>query len=88
LRLDLAAWQKHFAFDKNGAYADRSFEIDLDALNMVCSVQGKMPDVPVTEHFQRDFRGQAATGTREQRPLREWPSERTKVPIDPRELAE
>jgi hypothetical protein len=84
LRLDLAAWQKYFGFDKNGAYADMSFEIDLEALNMVCSVQGKTPDVPVTDHFRRDFLGRAAVGTRQPGPLRAWPRERTKIPIDPR----
>ena len=88
LRLDLAAWQKYFGFDKNGAYADMSFEIDLDALNMVCSVRGPTPDVPATEHFQKDFLGRAAAGARKPGPLRDWPAEHTTFPIDPRAVKE
>ncbi len=37
LRLDLPAWQKYFGFDKNGAYAEITAEIDLDKLTMAWS---------------------------------------------------
>jgi hypothetical protein len=88
LGLDLAAWQKHFSFDKNDAYADMSFEIGLDALNMVCSGRGPTPNVPATEHFRTDHLGRAAAGIRKPSHLREWPAERKMVAIDRREVRE
>ena len=43
LMLDLEAWQKFFGFDKNGAYADMSIEVDLDALTLTWSFSGGCP---------------------------------------------
>src|SRR5512136_255668 len=40
LQLDLPAWQRFFGFDKNGAYADMTIDIDLDALTMTWSIAG------------------------------------------------
>jgi len=84
LRLDLAAWQKFFGFDKNGASADMSIEVDLDALVMTCSVSGVIPQLPAAKHFQRDLVGQTAVAVRVAGPLLRLPETPTKIDIDPR----
>ena len=87
LRLDLPAWQKFFGFDKNGAYADLSIDIDLDALTMDWSSSGAVPLLPTAAHFQRDLLGQAAGPSRKAGPLLRWPDGSAQVNIDPRRPA-
>ena len=82
--LDLESWQKYFGFDKNGAYADMSIEVDLDALTMLWSVRGETPQVPTEKHFLRDLLGEAAGQARKPGPLLHLPNSPTKVAIDPR----
>ncbi len=84
LLLDLEAWQKYFGFDKNGAYADMSIEVDLDALTMTWSVPGETPQVSTEKHFLRDLLGEAAGQARKPGPLLRLPNSPTKVAIDPR----
>jgi hypothetical protein len=84
LRLDLDAWRKYFGFDKNGAYADMTIDVDLDALTMTWSVAGAVPQAPCGKHFQRDLAGQAAGDVRKPGPLVRVPEASTKVDIDPR----
>jgi len=84
LRLDLEAWQKYFGFDKNGAYADMTINVDLDALTMTWSVAGAVPQAPCGKHFQRDLVGQAAGDVRKPGPLVRVPDAPAKVSIDPR----
>lgn len=84
LRLDLEAWQKFFGFDKNGAYAEMSIDVDLDALTMTWSVTGVVPQAPLGKHFQQDLIGQAAVNVRKPGPLVRVPDSPTKVNIDPR----
>jgi len=84
LRLDLEAWQKFFGFDKHGAYADMSIDVDLDALTMTWSVPGVAPQVPTEKHFQRDLLGEAADKVRQPGPVLRLPSTPTTVMIDPR----
>jgi hypothetical protein len=84
LRLDLEAWQKFFGFDKHGAYADMSIDVDLDALTMTWAVPGVAPQVPTEKHFPRDLLGEAADKVRQPGPLLRLPSTPTKVDIDPR----
>jgi hypothetical protein len=84
LRLDLPAWQKFFGFDKNGAYADMTIEVDLDALTMTCSVSGPIPKLPALKHFQRDLLGLTAGAVRVPGPLLRLPEPPTKISIDPR----
>jgi hypothetical protein len=84
LHLDLEAWQKFFGLDKNGAYADMSIEVDLDALTMTWSASGTIPQAPSGKHFQRDLVGQAAGNVRKPGPLLRLPDTPTKVNIDPR----
>ena len=84
LSLDLEAWQKFFGFDKHGAYADMSIDVDLDALTMTWSFSGATPQVSTERHFQRDFLGQAAGEVRKPGPLLRLPDSPTKVDIDPR----
>ncbi|MGA2607413.1 MAG: right-handed parallel beta-helix repeat-containing protein [Terriglobia bacterium] len=84
LLLDLEAWQKFFGFDKQGAYANMSIDIDLDALTMTWSFSGATPQVSTERHFQRDFLGQAAGEVRKPGPLLRLPDSPTKVDIDPR----
>jgi len=84
LHLDLEAWQKFFGFDKSGAYADMSIEVDLDALTMTWTIFGAVPQAPSEKHFQRDLVGQAAGEVRKPGPLVRVPDTPTKVNIDPR----
>ena len=84
LRLDLEAWQKFFGFDKHGAYADMSIDVDLDALTMTWAVPGVAPQVPTEKHFPRDLLGEAADKVRQPGPLLRLPSTPTTVIIDPR----
>ena len=84
LHLDLEGWQKFFGFDKNGAYADMSIDVNLDALTMTWSVVGAVPQAPSEKHFQRDLVGQAAGDVRNPGPLLRLPDTPTKVNIDPR----
>ena len=86
LRLDLAAWQKYFGFDKRGAYADMSIQVDLDALSMVWRVAGKTPEVATGKHFSRDVLGRTAGEVRKPGPFLELPAEKTELKIDPRIL--
>jgi len=84
LRLDLEAWQKFFGFDKNGAYADMTIDVDLDALTMTWSVSGAVPQLPSGKYFQRDIFGEIAGNVRKSGPLVRVPASSTKVNIDPR----
>ena len=84
LRLDLETWRKLFGFDKNGATADMSIDVDLDALTMTWSVAGAVPQAPTGKHFLRDLAGQAAGDTRKPGPLVHLADAPTKVNIDPR----
>ena len=86
LRLDLAAWQKYFGFDLNGAYVEMNIELDLDALQMTWSVSGKVPEIPTGDHFQRDFLGQGVARTRPPGPLLQLPTAPATIGIDPRSL--
>lgn len=87
LRLDLAAWQKYFGFDKNGAYGDMAIDVDLDKLEMTWSVRGPTPDVESGRHFSRDFRGQAISGKRKPGPFSNLPGEKVTISIDPRDIS-
>jgi hypothetical protein len=84
LRLDLETWRKFFGFDKNGAYADMSIDVDLDALIMTWSVTGAIPQTPTGKHFQWDLLGQAAGDVRKPGPLLRLPDAPAKINIDPR----
>jgi hypothetical protein len=84
LRLDLEAWQKFFGFDRNGAYADMSIDVDLDGLTLTWSVSGAVPQAPSGKHFQRDLLGAAAGDDRKPGPLVQVPDSPTRVNIDPR----
>ncbi len=84
LRLDLEAWRKFFGFDKNGAYADMTIDVDLDALTLAWKILGAVPELPTGAHFQRDLVGQTAGAVRKPGPLLNVPEEPTKVSIDPR----
>jgi len=84
LRLDLEAWRKFFGFDKNGAYADMSIDVDLDALTVTWSVAGSVPQAALERLFERDLVGQAARDLRKPGPLVSVPDSPTKVSIDPR----
>jgi hypothetical protein len=86
LRLDLDAWQKFFGFDKKGAYADMSIDVDLDALAMTWSFSGPTPQVPTEKYFLRDLLGESAGPFRQPGPLLHLPDSPTKVAIDPRRL--
>ena len=84
LRLDLPTWQKYFGFDKSGAYADISVDVDPDTLVLKWSVTGKTPNVETGRHFQFDFSGAQAGATRKPGPLLSLPPASTTVRIDPR----
>jgi hypothetical protein len=84
LKLDLDAWQKFFGFDRKGAYADMSIEVDLDALTLAWSVSGPAPQLATGKHFLRDLLGNAAGPLRPPGPLLHLPDSKTTVPIDPR----
>jgi hypothetical protein len=88
LRLDLPAWRKFFGFDKNGAYAELSIDINLDALTMDWSSSGAVPLLPTAPHFQRDILGRAAGAKRTAGPFARWPDGSSRVGIDPRRRAE
>jgi len=88
LILDLDAWQKFFGFDKNGAYADMSVQVDLDALAMTWSVSGAAPQAPAGKHFRRDLLGEAAGEARRPGPLLRLPDTPTRIEIDPRRLVQ
>ena len=84
LQLDLPAWQKFFGFDRNGAYADMTIDVDLDALTITWSIAGAVPLLPMDRHFQLDMIGQAAGDRRRPGPLAVVPDTPAKVNIDPR----
>jgi hypothetical protein len=84
LQLDLPAWQKFFGFDRNGAYADMTIDVDLDALTMEWSVVGAVPRLPTGPHFRSDILGQAAGDLRKPGPLVAVPGSPARVNIDPR----
>jgi Right handed beta helix region len=84
LRLDLEASRKFFGIDKNGAYADISIDLDLDALAMTWSVAGALPQSATGGHFRWDLLGQAAGQVRKPGPLALVPDSPAKVNIDPR----
>jgi hypothetical protein len=86
--LDLEAWQKFFGFDKHGAYADMSIEVDLDALTMTWSVKGDLPQQSTGLHFKRDLLGEAAGESRQPGPIIQLPAASTTISIDPRKLAQ
>ena len=85
LQLDLEAWRKFFGFDTNGAYADMTIEVDLDALTMTWSVAGALPQPLAGKHFLLDLLGRpAAGGVRKAGPLARVPETAATVSIDPR----
>lgn len=88
LMLDLEAWQKFFGFDKNGAYADMSIEVDLDALTLTWSFSRNVPQAQTEKHFIRDLLGNAAGEARKPGPLLRLPDTSTQISIDPRRLVQ
>jgi len=84
LILDLEGWQKYFGFDQNGAYADMSVDVDLDALILTWSFSGNTPQAPTAKHFKRDLLGEGAGEMRKPGPLLRLPATPTKIAIDPR----
>jgi len=86
LMLDLEAWQKFFGFDKNGAYADMTIEVDLDALALTWSFAGNTPQVSTERHFRQDLLNEAAGEVRTPGPLLHLSRASTKIAIDPRRL--
>jgi hypothetical protein len=84
LRLDLEAWRKFFGFDKNGAYADMTVDVDLDALTMTWSVRGAVPQAQTAKYFLRDLIGETAGDLRKPGPLVRVPDSPTQVNVDPR----
>ncbi|HSQ79325.1 MAG TPA: right-handed parallel beta-helix repeat-containing protein, partial [Candidatus Bathyarchaeia archaeon] len=85
LQLDLPAWQRFFGLDKNGAYAEMTIDVDLDALTMTWSVAGPLPQLPAGKPFALDILGQASPGGfRSPGPLAVVPRVLTTVSIDPR----
>lgn len=74
LRLDLPAWQRYFGFDRKGAAADVSLELDPDALTMTWSAAGAVPEVETLPAFSRDYSGAAAGKTRKPGPFVEVPA--------------
>ena len=84
LRLDLETWRKFFGFDKNGAYADMTIDVDLDALTMTWSAGGAIPQAATGRHFDKDLMGQASGAARKPGPLVLVPEAPAKVSIDPR----
>ena len=85
LELDLEAWRKFFGFDKNGAYAGMTIDVDLDALTMTWSVGGALAEYPAGKHFGLDLVGRAAPGgLRKPGPLVAVPDAPSRVGIDPR----
>jgi hypothetical protein len=85
LELDLPAWQRFFGFDKAGAYADMTIEVDLDALTMAWSVAGPLREFAAGPHFLLDLVGQAAPGgLRKPGPLVAVPGASATASIDPR----
>src|SRR5205814_10568311 len=84
LILELEAWQKYFGFDQNGAYADMSVDVDLDALTLPWPLSGNTPHAPTRQHSQRDLLGQAAGETRTPGPPVRLPATPTGVTLDPR----
>ncbi|HSA95142.1 MAG TPA: right-handed parallel beta-helix repeat-containing protein [Acidobacteriota bacterium] len=84
LRLDLDAWRKFFGFDKAGASADMTIDVDLDALTMTWSVAGAVPQVATGKAFLTDLVGEDAGAARKPGPLARVPAVPAKVSIDPR----
>jgi hypothetical protein len=84
LRLDLDAWRKYFGFDKNGAYADMSIDVDLDALTLTWSAAGAVPRLAANALWQRDLLGRDSGAAREPGPLAGGPGAPARVNIDPR----
>jgi len=84
LRLDLDAWRKYFGFDKNGAYAGMTIDVDLDALTMTWSLEGAIPEAATGKPFEQDLAGQDAGAVRKPGPLVRVPDSPMKVNIDPR----
>ncbi|MFZ2054876.1 MAG: right-handed parallel beta-helix repeat-containing protein [Candidatus Aminicenantales bacterium] len=85
LRLDLEAWRKFFGFDKNGAYADMTIDVDLDALTMTWAVLSAIPELPSSKHFQKNLVAQTAGAVRKPGPLVQVPKQAATVSIDPRQ---
>jgi parallel beta-helix repeat protein len=88
LRLDLAAWQKYFGFDKNGAQADVSAEVDPDELTLTWSVAGKVPSIATEKHFELDFEGRKTGEYRQPGPFLDIPRSASTIRIDPRKRGE
>jgi hypothetical protein len=84
LRLDLAAWQKYFGFDKQGRSAEIEAELDPDALMLKWRCSGDVPELATATHFTHDLMGGEAAATRKPGPLLALPSRLTSVSIDPR----
>ncbi len=84
LRLDLRAWQRYFGFDRRGASADFSLELDPDALTMTWSATGDIPDLQTLPAFSRDYAGAPAGKSRKAGPFLDLPAAPRTIPIDPR----
>jgi hypothetical protein len=84
LRLDLDAWRKFFGFDKNGAYADRAVDVDLDALILTWSARGGVPRISAEPLWRLDLLGRETGALRPPGPLLDIPDTPVRVSIDPR----
>ena len=84
LRLDLPAWQRYFGFDKRGASAEVSLELNPETLSMTWSVAGDMPELETMPAFLRDYAGAFAGKTRKAGPFLDLPAAPKTIAIDPR----
>ncbi|HVT72401.1 MAG TPA: right-handed parallel beta-helix repeat-containing protein [Lacunisphaera sp.] len=61
---NLASWREQHGWDKHGAMADITAELDPDKLQLTIAVKGEVKALPIFNGIDSDYYGKAVTGDR------------------------
>src|SRR5690606_16277114 len=81
---NLASWRDQHGWDKHGAMADITAELDPDTLQLTLSVKGDVKPLPIFDSITTDFYGEVVDGERVAGPFADLLTNTAARNIDPR----
>ncbi len=81
---NLASWREQHGWDKNGAMADITAELDPDKLQLTMAVKGDVKPLPIFKGIDSDFYGKPVQGNRVAGPFADLLDNTGVRSIDPR----
>jgi hypothetical protein len=81
---NLVSWRDQHGWDKNGAMADITAELNADKLQLTLTVKGEVKTLPAYPHIDTDFYGHPVAGDRAAGPFADMMTNTGVRSIDPR----